>query len=155
MTNFFDLSNLTLADSRLSRASLNGIPTSVANVGVNTAYKDAYWSCNYVQSADIDLSALGDWLSPIGTSVRNFIGTYNGQNYSIKNISFDTTNATSTALFAEIRGASLSNIVLDTAVVTATNADNVGLLVGSVVSPAGEITTISNIKISDASTVTR
>ncbi|MCK9466637.1 MAG: Ig-like domain-containing protein, partial [Thiopseudomonas sp.] len=153
-TNFFDLSNLTLANSRLTRASLNGIPTSATDLAVNTAYKNAYWSCNYVQTADINLLALGDWLSPIGLSVSNFIGTYNGQNYSIKNISFTTAVTSSTGLFGEIRGASLSNIVLDTATVGAVNADNVGLLVGRASSPAGETTTISNVKIAGTSSVT-
>ena len=46
---------------------------------------------NYVLVNDIDLSAFSNW-APIGDSDTRFSGTFDGNNYSIKNLKIDTTS---------------------------------------------------------------
>lgn len=46
---------------------------------------------NYIQISDIDLSTYNNW-EPIGDTLTPFTGTYNGQDYSIQNLTINVTN---------------------------------------------------------------
>jgi len=132
----------------------NGAGGSAGLKGTTTLaqLKTSYWTqpCNFTQISAIDLTAKS-W-STIGIAATPFTGSYNGQNYSISNLSY-TTGTAESGLFGVIKDASLSNIELAAAEVTST-ANNVGLLVGSDSSVDPESSSITNIKISGVSTVT-
>jgi len=74
------------------------------------------WDKNYEQTADIDASGTSGWdsgagFSPIGNNSTDFTGSYNGQDYTINEL---TINKSSTnlfaALFGQIDGATIENL---------------------------------------------
>ncbi len=78
-----------------------------------------YWSDNYhfEQTTDIDASDTQNWddgagFSPIGTEDIPFIGTYNGNHYSISNLYIDRVNTDNVGLFGKVYNAYLENITL-------------------------------------------
>ncbi len=56
----------------------------------------ARWASHYIQTANIDASSTANWncgagWSPIGNVTTNFTGTYNGGNYTIRNLTLNRT----------------------------------------------------------------
>lgn len=73
---------------------------------------------HFIQVADIDAQAINDW-EPIGGPDSTFTGSYDGQEYSIINLSIVRPEWTSTSrtdyigLFGYLEGATVKNIVLE------------------------------------------
>jgi uncharacterized repeat protein (TIGR02543 family) len=72
----------------------------------------------YKQIADIDLSGYTNW-EPIGDNTTPFTGSYDGDGYTIDNMTIDRATTHYVGLFGVISSASLSNVGI-------TNADVVG-----------------------------
>lgn len=68
-------------------------------------------SGEYIQMADIDLSEYPNW-DPIGTSIQNFTGKYNGQFYKIINL---TSTAYNAGLFGGVYEATIENVKIENA----------------------------------------
>jgi len=67
-----------------------------ADTEVSTPPRSVRWASHYVQTADIDASATESWFMgqgwiPVGNTVTQFTGKYNGQNYNITNLSIERT----------------------------------------------------------------
>ncbi|MGI6444878.1 MAG: Ig-like domain-containing protein [Candidatus Ozemobacteraceae bacterium] len=86
-----------------------------------------YRSENFIQIANIDLTST-PW-APVGNAATAFTGTYNGQNYTISNLSVSA-GPGGTGMFGVLSGATLSNIRLVDVAISATDQTNVGSLVG-------------------------
>src|SRR5690554_5042824 len=85
---------------------------------------------DYIQVADIDLAGydfepLGD-LSVIGLP---FLGTYDGQGYTIRNITINTEKSQA-GIFALKYGGFLRNMIIENVNITAKHGSGVGALVG-------------------------
>ena len=108
----------------------------------------------YVQTSDIDLSGI-EW-TPIGSNndVSCFYGYYNGQNYTISNMSINNSKAQIIGLFATISGGSICNLKLVNPSISNPSNFNgsqfIGLLSGYICNEA----TISNIQITSTSGIT-
>jgi hypothetical protein len=81
---------------------------------------------NYIQTADIDMNDLPNWV-PIGPSQGLFTGTYNGGGYSIKNLYINGGNFQ--GLFGYINGGSVRNVALVNCAIY--GADYVGGIAGA------------------------
>lgn len=72
-----------------------------------------YLDANFIQIEDLDLSGFSTW-SPIGYdfSYGNyaFTGTYNGNNHTISNLTFDNDSRSGIGLFARLDSAYVSNL---------------------------------------------
>ncbi|MCG6190685.1 GLUG motif-containing protein, partial [Maribellus maritimus] len=87
------------------------------------------WDKNYIQNSNIDASSTQNWtngFTPIGNSDRYFTGTYDGQDYTINNLSISNQTYYS-GLFGQAENASFSRIGL-------TNVDIEGRACGSLAS---------------------
>lgn len=82
---------------------------------------------NYIQTSDINLSSYTNW-----TPINTFTGTYNGQYYTISNLTITGTNKSYQGLFKEISTAGLlKNIKLSNVNINLDgNSSNIGALVG-------------------------
>lgn len=72
---------------------------------------------HYVQTKDIDCSDSADWndgygFAPIGMGEGDFTGSYDGQNFSISNLTLNGIDS-NTGLFASTNGATIQNIHLE------------------------------------------
>ena len=104
-------------------------------------------SGNYIQTADIDLAELGVDFEPIVTSLAAFVGTYNGNNKTIKNLNINKADQDTVGLFRFTNEpAKLENMILVNVNVTGRNI--VGGLIGYAANP-----NISDIQIIGTSTV--
>ncbi|MDS0526067.1 fibronectin type III domain-containing protein [Clostridium sp. SHJSY1] len=102
-------------------------PYIITNVDelVNIKYDLAAY---YKLGRDIDLSGIS-W-TPIGNSNAQFTGTFDGDGYSIKNLSMDNSGVNVNGLFGYIKGATIKNVVMkDTNIL---GGDYVGALVANV-----------------------
>lgn len=97
-------------------------------------------SSHYILTSNIDCSSLEDWHNgegfvPIGISSSNpFIGTLNGQGYTISNLTIAKTSeesGSSIGIFGDIEGATIRNFSIQNLNITAVNFSNVGGVVGS------------------------
>ncbi|MFZ6665689.1 hypothetical protein, partial [Peijinzhouia sedimentorum] len=75
------------------------------------------WASHYIQTADIDASSTAGWNCglgwlPIGNGTTNFTGTYNGGNYTIRNLTLNRTSDFYTGLFGRLQSATISNLGL-------------------------------------------
>ena len=86
---------------------------------------------------DIDMSGWGQWL-PIGSSVANFTGNFDGKGFKIFNLTLNELNVDYRGLFAVVSNAIIQNVGLENVDVKGRNY--VGALSGSVLNS----TTISN-----------
>lgn len=73
------------------------------------------WDKHFVQTASIDASGSQDWFgykgfNPIGTSTKNFTGSYNGRGYAINNLYFNRPDDEYVALFGEARSAMFDSV---------------------------------------------
>ena len=82
-----------------TRADLMEIDDSVANL-----------SQNYILMSHIDFT--GESFAPIGTSVSPFKGKFNGNNYTISNITFSSGTMDDVGLFGHTEDAAISNLSL-------------------------------------------
>ena len=148
------LTNLT--PSRIIDNNNNGLidiatPTEFNNIRHNldaTSYKTSSTAagftrgcpnniCNgYELTANIDLSSFTNW-TPIGT----FTAIFDGNDYTISNLTIDRDSSDNIGLFSIVSGATISNLKLAT--VSITGAGNGGALVGQ----ATGTTALSNIEL--------
>ena len=93
-----------------------------------------YWGHGYYfrQTADLDMTYYGPWVHGIGSDDTAFTGTYDGNGFTISNLTIDDSNADSMGLFGEIAGSTLKDITLANVVVS--GRVQVGGLVGKVFS---------------------
>ena len=102
----------------------------------NLAANDDCWlpGFTFTQSADIDL--LSPWTTPIGNSIIEFAGIYDGNGKEIRGLSVSSSSDTSyVGLFGYTSGATLKNIEL-TALTISTSALTVTRYVGGIVGAA-------------------
>lgn len=83
------------------------------------------WRLTFKLACDLDLGGLN--FTPIGKFDREFEGTFDGDNHTIKNLTINTTEDYQ-GLFGVLRQGTIKNIILDSANVTGANC--VGGLVG-------------------------
>jgi hypothetical protein len=105
--------------------------STVADLG-KLAGKSVNWDRCFKLTQDLDLE--GKNLTPIGTLLKPFTGSFNGAYYRIKNLHvYDTGSAGGgVGLFGVVRGAnaSLAGVILENPTIIGNSADNVGALVG-------------------------
>ncbi|MGN0666519.1 MAG: leucine-rich repeat protein, partial [Huintestinicola sp.] len=68
-------------------------------------------SANYIQVADIDLSAFSNW-EPIGKQDEPFSGTYNGNGHTISNLQITDVTEGRIGLFGYVQNGNITNISL-------------------------------------------
>ncbi len=87
---------------------------------------------NYVQVSDIDCSSINQH-KPIGDGSKPFIGSYDGQNFTITGITFvqkgDDYNGENAGLFGIVKNATIKRVVLTDYYIEATSGD-AGALAG-------------------------
>jgi hypothetical protein len=85
---------------------------------------------DYILDNDIDLDGVA-W-TPIGTSVAPFTGTFDGQLFTLSNlsISFSTGDISNSGLFGYINGSQISNIILYDATISASTVGGVSSIGG-------------------------
>lgn len=86
---------------------------------------ESCWRLTFKLACDLDLGGLN--FTPIGKLDREFEGTFDGDNHTIKNLTINTTEDYQ-GLFGILRRGTIKNIILDSANVTGANC--VGGLVG-------------------------
>ena len=92
-------------------------------------------------TADIDMSSVSKSFTPIGTSARMFVGTFDGQGHKITNLRI-TGNNDFTGLFGYVGGgAVIKNLILDSSC-SISGGSYVGLIGGS---NAGGVVTMENL----------
>ncbi|MGB0452361.1 MAG: GLUG motif-containing protein [Bacteriovoracaceae bacterium] len=101
----------------------------------NTA---AYVTESYTVMCDLDLSSIGNF-NPIGDSTNNYVGTFDGNNKTISNLTISSTG-TSVGFIGYASGATIQNVRLTNVSVTSTQFE-VGGIVGF--STAGTISDCS------------
>ncbi len=94
---------------------------------------DDYWSCYFLQTANIDASITYQWegnegFSPIGNSSTKFKGNYNGNGYVIDSLYINRTSEDNIGLFGYTINAEISNVNITNASVAANS--KVGALLG-------------------------
>ena len=125
-------------------ASLNNLYWITAtDAVVASPTQAARWAASYIQTADIDASTTSTWnsgagWSPIGNSITNFTGTYNGNSKTISGLSINRV-ANSQGFFGKTGGGSISNLGLMSININAGGGNCVGGLVSET-----NNTTISN-----------
>ncbi|PKM91251.1 hypothetical protein CVU82_01470 [Candidatus Falkowbacteria bacterium HGW-Falkowbacteria-1] len=93
-------------------------------MGIGTVWEGTYLTGldkKYIQVEDIDLSVYqsGEGWLPIGDSVNNFVGIFDGNGLYVSNLFINTSLAIS-ALFSYISSSTLTNMVLKDAYIAAT-----------------------------------
>lgn len=92
------------------------------------------WDKYFIQMADIDASDSKEWndnagFSPIGNSSNQFLGQYDGDNYSIDNLYINRPNENIIGLFGQVQDAEISNVNINGAHITGNSS--VGGLAGA------------------------
>ena len=95
----------------------------------------AYWSSDYVQTADIDLQA-DPLVSPIGSSTEPFVGSYDGSGFSITDWTYQDPSRDDSGLFGYLSSAVVKNVNLEGTWILSC-ASRGGLLAGTVESSSG------------------
>jgi len=155
------LTLLTLFVSTLSAQFAGGAGTSASPYQVNTlahlntiAGSSTYWDKHFVQTANIDASSTstqnsGAGFTGIGTVSSTFIGSYDGQGYSITGLFMNLPTTNHVGMFNYIHlGAVVKNLNM-------INADITGQdFVGGIVGYAELNTVLQNLTIDTQSSVT-
>lgn len=105
---------------------------------------------SFILMGDIDLSDV-DW-QPIGTINKPFTGKFNGNGYSISNLTLNVDNGTATenvGFFASTSDATISNVILDNVSVNTPSTYNKGS-VGTLIGVAAD-TNIDNVTVRNSS----
>lgn len=109
-----------------------------------------YWNQGYYfkQTADIDLASRPDWTHGIGDDAITFDGTYDGNGFSIDNLT--VTDDTKVGMFGVTEGATLTDITLNDVTVEGTGIVPLTTItyVGGLVGVATANTTISGVSVS-------
>ena len=84
-------------------------------------------SGNYILMADINMS--GESFAPIGTYNNPFKGTFDGNNYTISNLTINS-NIGHVGMFGYVQGGIIQNIVLENVDITSTSSTATGGIVG-------------------------
>ncbi len=104
----------------------------------------------FIQTADIDLGAIGDSLeNALCADGNGFNGSYDGNGKMLYNLNISST-LDNLGLFAKTLQATVKNVVLGRTTVSSSTGSNVGALIGY-----AENTVISNVKFSDTGTVNK
>lgn len=85
----------------------------------------------YVLMNDVDLSSVSAW-KPIGNKDVPFTGVFNGNGYSVKNLSVTDAANKSVGLFGELKDATVANVYIDNINVTINHPYLVTYCVGAV-----------------------
>lgn len=93
----------------------------------------SWWTNYYIQTANIDATQTSTWdsgmgFTPIGNSSSLFKGNYNGQGYTIENLTINRPSTEGIGLFGMIENATVSNVGVVNCSMTGDN--NVGGLIG-------------------------
>ena len=90
-------------------------------------------SAHYVQANNIDLNIFveGDGWEPIGQAGTPFTGSYNGNNFDIKNLWSGNITGYG-GLFGYVTGGFLHNVTLSNVILTKSPAQDIGALVGRI-----------------------
>lgn len=104
-------------------------PYEVISIGhlIEISSTQNLWNKHFIQTIDINALAITGF-TPIGTSAKNFTGSYDGQEHTISNLTINKTDTDYVSLFGYINVASISNLGIINANITGEN--NVGGLVG-------------------------
>lgn len=89
----------------------------------------SYWSSDYIQIVDIDLGTDAG-ITPIGTTLEPFTGSYDGDYFSITDWGYSTLTDDNVGLFGVVEGSTIENINLE-GTWTLTGVGSCGFLVGS------------------------
>lgn len=65
--------------------------------------------CEFVLGANIDLSDYSDW-TPIGTSSKRFAGTFDGNGYTVSNLTINSPGENMQGLFGDARASTIKNL---------------------------------------------
>ncbi|MFM7155672.1 MAG: beta strand repeat-containing protein, partial [Bacteroidota bacterium] len=155
------LALLTLFVSDMSAQFAGGAGTSVSPYQVNTlahlntiAGNSSYWDKYFIQTANIDASSTstqnsGAGFLGIGTISNTFIGSYDGQGYSITGLVMNRPTTNYTGMFNYVHlGAVVKNLNLVNARITGLD------FVGGITGYADQNTTLLNLTVDAQSTVT-
>jgi hypothetical protein len=95
------------------------------------ANRFTYFGASYLMTADIDMSAYtGTMYTPIGSSMRNFGGTFDGGGHIISNLTYSTTSTSAyRGMFGYTNGATIRNLGLVNELIHS-HGDSVGGLIG-------------------------
>ena len=85
--------------------------TEISSVEELNAVRDNL-NGKYILMNDVDLSSVTDW-KPIGNKDVPFTGVFNGNGYSVKNLSVTEAANKSIGLFGEIKDATVANVYID------------------------------------------
>lgn len=88
---------------------------------------DGCFAAYFKQTADISLSGI-TWTS-IGTSA-DFTGSYNGQNFTVSDLTVSYSDSGPVGLFGTISGAEIRNLRIKNATVTSTGTGGAGIVAG-------------------------
>ncbi len=114
-----------MADNESNAISISSVE-DLQKIGNDEVYPV---SGNYVLTTSLDLSSVTSW-DPIGTASAPFTGTFDGQGYTISNLTINNSDLDYAGLFGRIASPGVvKNIVLEN--VTITGRAQVGALAGS------------------------
>ncbi len=115
----FSINIYSQTSSNPSGAGTTLLPYLISNI--NELYwiqeNTTRWDKVYQQTADIDASSTSTWFSNagwpmIGSNANPFIGSYDGQGYTISGLTINRGSSSDIGLFGKIQNAVLHNIKL-------------------------------------------
>ncbi len=81
-------------------------------------------SANYILINDIDLSSWGEWI-PIGGEYNPFCGTFDGNNFSVKNMNI-CTPSTYIGLFSNIENSTVKDLIMENITINTEGSEYIG-----------------------------
>lgn len=129
-------------------------PTEMRNLAIAVQIGTGERSAYYRLEDDINLS--GDLGPVIGSVTYPFLGTFDGNNHIISNITISGTSVNNVGLFGNLgAAATIKNLTISGATVIGGSYDYIGILVGSVDSGSaywgGSAVTITNVHVTGSS----
>ena len=135
----FDINSLTLEDWEKTKGLIIGISSAQELQNLAELTDNANFDTKdrtFVLTSDIDLSGI-EW-KPIGrlyTTIdfsSSFSGEFNGNNFTIQNLTINNTTETCQGLFGNCSEATIKNINLDNVNISSSGPNHTGSLVGSI-----------------------
>ncbi len=118
---------ITVTASLLGSGTTND-PYQISNLDdlLIVCEDDSYWSASFIQTADIDADDTQNWnsnqdFSPIGNSIINFTGAYDGNEKTISNLYISRGNADNIGLFGIVQSATIADLSIKNANITGAN----------------------------------
>lgn len=133
----------------------DGSSTELYSVGDFTAFANAvnaganYQGQTVKLAADIDLSGVS--VASIGTETNNFAGTFDGNGYTVSNLTISSADSDNIGLFGYTNGATIQNVTLENS--SLAGSENVGAIVGSATSTTVKDCVVTNTAVSGAANV--